>query len=165
MVGLTNAAGEGIWGSSRLDTAGNPLSPCSCDTTWLHYFMSHTRELEKQVLCKGRGEWGLRADALSYPTKEIRATWWRWPTVSIMMMRAHAQGKNVLPLKYRSRLETENMFSRLVKLRPRSPKVFLQRPWAHTSCWSAQNLCQATTGHDGCLNPVIGWPVSTHYAA
>lgn len=37
----TNAPGEGIRGSKRIDTAGNVLFPCSCNTPWLPCFMSH----------------------------------------------------------------------------------------------------------------------------
>lgn len=157
-VGLTNEAGEGIWGSSRLDTTGNPLSPCSCNTTLFHYLISHTRELEKQVLCEGRGEWAAEGWCLPYPNKETRATWW-WNPQSLSLW-CVSQGKSVLPLNYHSRLERENLFLRLVKLRHRSPKVFLQHPHAQDS-----EVLKISDKLKSCLNPVDGWTVTTHYAA
>lgn len=75
----------------------------------------------------------------------------------------HTQGKGVLLLNYHSRLERENRSSKLVKLRPRG--ISLASSCTYTSHWGAQNLRQVATGEGGCLNPVAGWPVTTHHAA
>lgn len=76
MVGLTSAAGEGIRGSSRIDTTGNLLSPCSCNTPWLLYFMSHAPG-SRRSRCSARAAGGScgaggAAAILPYPSKEGR---------------------------------------------------------------------------------------------
>lgn len=79
MVGLTNAAGERIRGSSRIDGAGNRLSPAA--VILLGPVISCLMYQEELVPCKGRGWWWgcrgntlpLRAAVPLYPGKEGRA--------------------------------------------------------------------------------------------
>jgi len=55
MLGLTNAAGEGIRCSSRIGAAGNLSSPAAA--TLLGSAISCLMCQEEQVPCKGRGWW------------------------------------------------------------------------------------------------------------
>ena len=169
-VGLTNTAGEGVKGSSRIDRAGNLSSSCSCSTPWLSYFVFMRQEmggagaLQGQSvvvgwkrLCPNTESCPAPAELAEPPTDGNTLSLSPWQ--DRMARQVQDQGKPPLPEVSQYTENRKYRFSRLAELRSTAPKIFLHHP--NTQHWSTQNLCQTTLWLDGCINPIVG-PVTTH---